>query len=324
MTDINIILRNYEHYGPLVAKEAKVPGFEVNVDFNTALTLEFPENVHAAEISFNRYAMSVARGGSDLIGLPVFVLRGFSHRKYLVAQNSPLKKLSELRGKRIGSNSWSDTGTMWTRAALRDAGVGMNDVEWVIGEVDSKFKKKPPTPWDVAPPANSVSLPQGKYLLDALEAGEIDAVTTAFAPDDVFYRGGRFRRLVMDFPVVEKEYYQRTGVYPGFHVMAFRRSVAEQNPEAVLALFNAMKASWDVWLDRKKRFGGVTPWALADFETFMNDFAGDNVPFGTESEKRKKMLKQLCIEQFEQGLVPKLANPDDLFADFYEIMAKHG
>ena len=56
--------------------------------------------------------------------------------------------------------------------------------------------------------------------------GRIDAVTTAKAPSEGFKKGGPVRRLVENYPEVEADYHRRTGIYPGFHVVAARRSFA--------------------------------------------------------------------------------------------------
>ena len=78
--------------------------------------------------------------------------------------------------------------------AMRDAGVEVDDVQWVIGQLDAETPNKPPSPADAFPPDKAEYLARDDYLVDALLEGRIDALTAAFAPDDVFRRGGAIRR----------------------------------------------------------------------------------------------------------------------------------
>src|SRR6218665_3655427 len=101
-TKVNIVLRAYDQFCPLIIGAIDTPTIDVSVNFSTALSNEFPDDIHAAEVSFNRYVMARAKGDFRLFGIPAFVLRGFRHRNYIVRRDSPLTDLSELKGKRIG------------------------------------------------------------------------------------------------------------------------------------------------------------------------------------------------------------------------------
>ena len=323
-TSVNIVLRAYDQFCPLILGAIDTPGFDFDVRFRAPLSNEFPEGIHGGEVSFNRYVMARANGDDRLVGLPAFVLRGFRHRNYIVRRDSPLESLSELKGKRVGSNSWSDTGTMWARAALREAGVEVGDVQWVIGHLDDNIRMKPKTPFDVEPPHGSTLLAGGQTLMDGLRAGTVDAATTAFMPPSVYEVGGEFRRLVRDFRAAESGYHRRTGVYPAFHIMAVQRSFAETNPRAVLALYDALIASWENWWLKLKNFGEASPWAIEEAETMIRDFSEDTPPFGSDKPAHRTMLAAMCHEQYAQGLVGTAADPARLFSDFEEIAKAAG
>ncbi|GAA0613560.1 ABC transporter substrate-binding protein [Paenochrobactrum glaciei] len=324
ITTVNMILRAYDQFCPLIIGAVDTPNLKINVKFNAALSNEFPADIHAAEVSFNRYVMACANDDQRLIGIPAYVLRGFRHRNYIAHRDSPLENLADLKGKRIGTNSWSDSGTMWARAALREAGVDIGDVQWVIGHVDQDIKMKPKTSFDVVPPEGSLFLSEEQTLMEELRLGKIDAVTTAFMPPSVYEIGSEFRRLVRDFRSAETLYHRRTGVYPAFHIIAFERSYAEQNPGVVLAVYDALQASWQDWWKKAKNFGEASPWQIAEIESMIKDFPEDTPPFGCHQDAHKKMLAVMCHEQYAQGIVQKPADPLKLFADFEAFLKAAG
>ena len=322
--EINMVLRAYDHICPLFLGDTPLPGIKLRLDHRSPLTINFPDDVDIAEVSFNRYIVAHARGDDSLIGLPAFILRGFRHRNFFVRADSPLTKLSDLRGRRIGTHAWPDTGTMWARAAMRDAGVEVGDVTWVVGRLDPNTSSKPPSPNDAQPPKDAEYLSDTDHLMGALQNGRIDALTTAFAPDDVFKPGGSIRRLVQNYRQVEKEYYQRTGIYPGFHIVAARREFAKQHPQAVLAVYKALQQAFDIWVEKTKCFSEATPWAMDELETMLGEFAADTPPFGMEPPAHQRMVAAMCQEQHAQHLVDRPANPEDLFAGFAAIAAAAG
>jgi 4,5-dihydroxyphthalate decarboxylase len=312
-------LRAYDHLLPLFVGDATAPGVRLSIDHRAPMALTLGENLDIAEVSFNRYMIAYARGDASLVGMPAFVLRGFRHRSFLCRADSPLTSLAQLRGKRVGTNAWPDTGTTWARAAMRDAGVDIGDVQWVLGTLDAKTPNKPPSPNDAQPPPSARILTGSENLLAEMESGHIDAIYTAFAPEAVYQKGGWLRRLVRDYRAAEADYHRRTGVYPAFHIMAARRDFARQHPQAVLAVYDALRQAFDLWAYKVKCFAEATPFAMDDFEIMLRDFAGDTPPFGMESPAHQKMVATMCHEQHAQGLVAKPARPEDLFAAFDEL-----
>ena len=320
--DVNMTLRPYDQFCPLHLGDVATPGVRLKIDHRSPLILQMPDGLDVAEVSFNRYVVGCTRGDDSLMGLPAFILRGFRHRNFFVRADSKLAQLSALRGLRVGTNSWPDTGTMWARAAMRDAGVDVEDVRWVIGTLDAKTPNKPPSPSDARPPKDARYLEGGESLLDELAAGRIDAVTTAFAPEEVFQKGGWIRRLVRNYREVETDYRRRIGVYPGFHILAARRAFAEEQPEAVLAVYDGLRQAFELWTAKVRKFAEASHWAMDDYETILREFPEDTSPFGMESPSHRKMVATVCDEQYAQKLVDKPARPEDLFAGFETLQRK--
>jgi 4,5-dihydroxyphthalate decarboxylase len=240
LLDVRFVLRAYDHLCPLFLGDAKTPGLRLHLDHHAPLTLDIPQDVDVAEISLNRYLVGASRGDDRMVGLPAFILRGPASQ-FLRARREPLHPPQRSARPARGHNAWPDTGTMWVRAALRDSGVEVGDVQWVLGQLDPYLPNKEDSSYDAPPPGNAEYLRAGDYLLDALRDGRIDAMTVAFAPDDVFKSGGSVRRLVQNYREVEQDYYRRTGIYPAFHIVAARREFAEQQPWALLVIYKALQ-----------------------------------------------------------------------------------
>jgi 4,5-dihydroxyphthalate decarboxylase len=148
-------------------------------------------------------------------------------------------------------------------------------------------------------------------------------MTVAFAPDAVFAPGGAVRRLMRNYRDIEQDYYRRTGIYPGFHIVAARREFAERHPWALMVIYKALQKSFDLWVRKVKQFSEATPWAMDELETMLTVFAGDTPPFGVDSPAHRLMMEAMCREQFAQALVDKPADPATLFTDFVAIAAAH-
>ena len=183
---------------------------------------------------------------------------------------------------------------------------------------------KPPSANDAKPPAGAEYLTGSDNLLAALRDGRIDVLTTAFAPNEVFQPNGWIRRLAQNYRDLEIDYRKRTGVYPGFHIIAARREFAAQHPQAIMTLYGALRQSFELWVAKTKKFAEATPWAMSDLETMLFDFPEDTPPFGVESAAHKRMIETICNEQLAQKLVERAANPNDLFAAFTTIEKQVG
>ncbi len=314
--DVGMILRAYDYTCPLLLGDVPTPGVRLRVDHRAHLTMALPDGIDMAEVSFNRYALACAQGDDSLVGLPAFVMQGFRHRAFYVPRDSTLASLADLHGRTVGTNAWSETGTLWARAAMRDAGVEIDDVRWVVGALEPGGANGPPPAGDPQPPVGTRFLEGEANLLAELDAGRIDALTTGFAPDAVFVQGSAIRRLVENYPEVESAYRRRTGIYPAFHIVAARRGFAERHPAAVLTVYAALRQSFDQWTAKVRRYGEASPWQQHELETMLRDFGGNVPPFGLEAAPLRRMVEALCAEQRAQGLTPRAAKPEQLFAWF--------
>lgn len=108
------------------------PRIDLQIERVSTLVTDLAANpaYDGAKISFGRYVQDRATGMAEALGVPQFLMRGFRHGGIITAKTSPITRLEDLAGKNIGVTGWQDSGNTWTRAAMADLGVGVEDAMW--------------------------------------------------------------------------------------------------------------------------------------------------------------------------------------------------
>jgi 4,5-dihydroxyphthalate decarboxylase len=314
MTDlpVTLVTRNYAYVQPLASGDVRPQGIDLNLvrtwDALPRVAANSPD-VHGGEASFGRYLLGLASGDRSLVGLPIFIMRGFRQRCFFVRQDSPLTELAELSGKRIGINEWPATGNTWARGLLRDQGVDIQAIDWVVGQVSEGYK---PVPNDALP--KYVRRETEHLLVDMLVAGDLDVLVCPWPPAGFYDADSPVRRLYLEFARVEQAYFQRTGVYPGHHVIVLKRDFVDAHPEVVASVYNAFEEARKMTESSFRSIAEILPWLLDELERDTRLMGDDLHPYGVEANKR--MIAAFCEEQCAQQLTTQRLDPDCVFADF--------
>jgi len=316
--DLTIAVGDYDHIRDVTSGRIAVPGVSVRslalpVEEIFARFFEYRE-WEVSEFSFGKYSALVAAGDRSLVGLPVFPSRMFRHSSMYVRTDSEISSPSELAGRRIGIPEWAQTAAIYSRGILADVyGVPLSDVEWVQAGVNSAGRREKVT----------VNLPEGvsltrvddRSLNEMLVAGDLDAVFSARPPVAFSGKSGVLRRLVSDYPVQERNFYESTGVFPIMHVLVMRADVHERHPWIAKNLVDAFDAAKRASL---ARLGEITaswiplPWVSAQVEAATELFGDDPWPYGVEPNR--KTLETFLRWGFEQGVCADHLAPEELFA----------
>ncbi|MGO4690563.1 ABC transporter substrate-binding protein [Glaciibacter sp. 2TAF33] len=313
MSAIRLATRHWDHVMPIATKE--VPGFE-SFDLETrAITPDVwtERDLDGGETSFSRYVRARATGDDSVTALPVFIMRGFRHRCIITAKNSPLETAADLRGKRIGLTGWADSGNTWTRAILRQAGVGIIDAEWRVGGLT----KDHPIMDRIGPievPANIAPTENDEPMVDMLERGALDAVMTPFMPAGFYEADAPFRTLYRDPQQAEADYYATTGFIPGIHVLAVQTSLLAKAPERAAQLMELFESAKDISSARRGKLLDITPWQNEAMAEATRVFGSDWMPYGLESNRT--MIAAFQAELIAQGLMDEDVDVDRLFPQF--------
>jgi 4,5-dihydroxyphthalate decarboxylase len=310
---VTLITRNYAYVQPLATGDVHADGVRVNLvrtwDALPKVAANTPD-VHGGEASFGRYLLGLARGDRTWIGLPIFIMRGFRQRCFFVRHDSPLAELADLTGKRVGINEWPATGNTWARGLLREQGVPIRSVHWLVGQVSAGYKPVPDDPL----PSGVERAPAGRLLVDMLAAGELDALVCPWPPAGFYEPGSPVRRLYPDFARVEQAYFQRTGIYPGHHIIVLRRDLVEAHPQVVTSIYQAFDQARQATESGFRAIAEILPWLLDEIERDTRLMGHDLHPYGLEPNRQ--MIAAFCHEQVAQELTTTRLDPAAVFDEF--------
>jgi 4,5-dihydroxyphthalate decarboxylase len=318
---IQIVVRDYDHIGPLAKGDVSPEGIALTLDRQTPIFrfLE-DESFQGGEMSFSKYLIGLSNGDQSIVGLPIFAMRAFRHRCFFVRRDSGLISFQDLEGKRVGTNGWPDSGNTWSRAAMRGEGVHIDHISWWVGPIDESVEQAFGHRTAMNVPEGINVVPPGHSLAGMLADGELDAIMVPWPPAIFYEAGSPIVRLFPDFRPVEAAYYERVGYYPGHHIIALRREAVDRNPWIARRLFDAFEESRLLSQEKRLQLTDVTPWSLADLEETVTTFGRDWQPNGVA--ENRAMVAAFCEEQFAQGLVTRKVDPDDVFASFERAAAR--
>ncbi len=258
----------------------------------------------ACEFSLSNYTMMRDRGADDwLTAIPVFANRDFRHSIIWVRKDSDLELAEQLAGKKVGVRDYTMTAAVWLRGTLLDEyNTDWRDIHW-FANAEQRF----PTLGGV--PLTLVDSDPETMLLE----GELDAFISP-RPRDLMEKQPAERQLrpiFRDVLAVEREYFQRTGIYPINHTVVMRKELLDEFPDAPKAIFDAYCTGKARALKRK--IGSTfVPWGKDYWTETMSMFGGDPFPMGL-TESNRKNVGTLLRYLHEQTLISELPEIEDLF-----------
>lgn len=306
---LSIGVRHWEHIVPLALGEIGRDALNVRL-LDSTPNLWSTADLDAGETSFSQYVRARAMGDDRITALPLFLMRGFRHRCILVRRDSSTRDAADLDGARIGLTGWADSGNTWTRAILREAGIGVPDASWQVGPLTAKHPVFDriggvTVGGNVRPTLNDAP------LIDLLAEGDLDAVMTPFMPPGFYHRDSLFRPLYPDIRSVEIAYFERHAFVPGMHVLAVRTDVLNRDPEGAQRLVNLFEIAKRLSRARRDKLMDVTPWHNEDIALATRVIGGDWMPYGFEGDRA--MVRAFQDELVAQGLLTSRVPERDLF-----------
>jgi 4,5-dihydroxyphthalate decarboxylase len=269
----------------------------------------------AAEMSLSSYVMSVARGDSPFIAIPVFPSRFFRHSCIFVSAKSGIREPKDLAGKRVGCPEYQMTAPAWIRGILQDEyGVDPASATYCTGGEEEPGREEK-LGLDLPAKFRVERIGAGKTLAALLAEGAIDALYTARIPSTFRTRPDAVRRLFEDYVAVERAYYRKTRIFPIMHTVVLRRDVYEANRWIAGSLSKAFETARREALDNLFTTSALTtmlPWQIAQVEDLRREMGEDWWPYGFTPNR--PTLETFLRYHHEQGLSKRRLQPEELFA----------
>ncbi|MET3616345.1 4,5-dihydroxyphthalate decarboxylase [Rhizobium aquaticum] len=307
--NIRLSLRDWDYITPIVVGDVTSPRLTLDIERVGTLTMQVAFD--GAEISFSRYCEQRFNGDDSLVGVPNFIMRGFRHRCIITAKNSSVRSLADLAGKNIGVTGWRDSGTVWTRAAARREGVGIEDAMWYAGRLTEAH---PVTDrlGGYGRPGRIEAAPGERPMVELLQAGELDAVFTPFMPKGFFDKDSLLRPVLDDYRAAEVAYFKAVGYVPGMHLIGLKAELVSKHPWIVDEVSRMLDESKRLWLEKREKYADTTPWIIDE----LRRCSADLLPTWNDSglSANEAMIRDFASELYEQKILPRLLSPTELFA----------
>jgi 4,5-dihydroxyphthalate decarboxylase len=264
------------------------------------------------EIAPTTYIIARAYG-APFVALPIFVVRRFHHAGILVRPDANIRTPKDLEGKKVGVRAYSVTTGVWLRQVLMDEfGVDNSRVTWVVD--DEEHVTQLPLP------SNVIHAPEGSSLADMMADGRLQAgVEAAAGIGRTGNPTGGWQEVEANYPdllpnaaELEKEYYQRTGIYPMHGTIVVKDSVLAEHPWVAKSIYDAFLRAKNEWLARLDA-GEATSAGDKKYLKLREIVGHDPLPYGIEANR--KTIEALESTAFKQGLTPRRMSMDELFVD---------
>lgn len=310
--EIRIALRDWDWLTPLVLGEVDTQqledlGHSLTVDRVPALASLQDSDVYAgAEVSLSGYVRGVSAGDTSIEALPHVLMQGFRHRCIIVRADSKATSAADLVGGKIGITGWPDSGNTWTRAAVADDGLQIEDAQWFAGRLTGDHPEFDRLGSYEAP--GRIEAIYGKPMADRLADGELDAIFTPFMPPGFYTGDTPFRPLYPNLRAIEKSWIDSRGYVPGHHLLAFKPEIPI---EVRLVISRLLEESKRLWLVKRYKLAETTAWTAVDFWD-----EGQVLPKNWDQPgltHQRRMLEGFIDESVRQGLLSTPTSIDQLF-----------
>lgn len=265
-----------------------------------------------AELSMASHIAAIGAGRRDYVGLPVFPSRAFRHPN-LYVRTDRITAPGDLAGRSIGLIDYQQTAALWMRGLLADDhGVDRQSVEWVTGGLHA------PVTTDRAPmaPPPGITIRRTSATLDALlRSGEIDAIISPRAPASFADPTVPVARMWPDHGTAQRQWWERTGIFPIMHVVVVRRTLVADDPDLPARLTAAFDtaltlAQQDILTRDYPKI--ALPGLPALIEQAMADYGPTLWRNGIEPNRGA--LDMMLRHARSDGLIPQALSVEALFA----------
>jgi 4,5-dihydroxyphthalate decarboxylase len=309
----------YDRLNPIISGRVPIEGCDPNF-FPLRAEELFPrvystQDFDVTEISVSSHILTCLRGDAHYVGIPAFVSRVFRHGDIYIRTDRGIRSPQDLRGRIVGVPEYQMTAALWIRGILSDEyGVKTSEIRWRSGGLQKPGRSER-TPIKLPSHIELETIAPDNSLSPMLADGEIDALITAVQPDCYAGKVPNVDRLFPDYRPVEEAYYRKTGMFPIMHMMAVRKSLAEQHPWLAGNILKACLQARGLALEEMKSTGmfyAMLPWLTDDLARAQAVMGPNMWPYGVTANRKE--LEAMLRWSHEQGLAPRQGSIHELFA----------
>ena len=309
-TKITLALGSYDRHAPLLEGCIQHPQFDVQyveLDPQQGRHERFLQNFEfdAAELSLSSYLIGIDRG-MPVHAVPIFPRRLFSQSQMYKNVHCRIDSPMDLADKRIALSGYQNTLAVRAKGDLsRFYGVPRTTVTWITPGKEVL---------DLELPAD-VKL-ETRNSMDQIEAefvqGKIHAMFVSRLPKVFRERNPNIARLFSDPQAEEERYLEAEGYFPIMHVLAFRKQLAQREPELPKALYDifeqARRQALKRWADPN---WSMVMWGRRELE--RQEALCNFDPWRNGLEANRKNIERFALYSYEQGLTKRQLTPEELF-----------
>lgn len=266
----------------------------------------------AAELSLGYYLTLRSLGDDGYMAIPVFPSRFFRHGCVYVPADSEITSFRSLAGATVGLPEYTMTACVWFRGLLKEEhGIEATDVHWRFGGIEASGRRDR-ADMETPPGVDLQPIGADESLNQLLCEGKLDAVICPRILSGYF--AGHIRRLLPDYQAAEREYYDRTGIFPMMHVVALRQDVYERFPWIAASLYEAYQQAKAIaydWLADINALPISLPWFVPEWERTREVFGAD--PWVDGLEPNRSALETFSRYLREQKMTGEI-DLDSVFA----------
>ncbi|MDZ4342580.1 MAG: ABC transporter substrate-binding protein [Candidatus Binatia bacterium] len=310
---------DYDRTRPLIDGRVKAEGIDLDIKVMRPREM-FPrmlekKEFEMSELSLGSYVTLKGRGDCPFVAVPVTLSKIFRHSCIYVRTDAGIRTPQDLRGKRVGTTQLGSTGAVFMNGMMQhEYGVGLEDIHWFIGGLDSPTSR-PVIPLNLPAKIEIDFLPSDQTLEGMLEGGELDALYALYIPG-IFQKGSpRIARLFPNYYEIEQNYYRRTGIFPIMHTVVVRDDVYREQPWVAGSIYKAFCAARDLAIDGLYDTDALRlslPWLISHLEETWRVMGKDFWAYGLEPNR--PALEAIGQYVYEQGFSPRVVKPEELFA----------
>ncbi|HUB95393.1 MAG TPA: hypothetical protein VL993_05720 [Stellaceae bacterium] len=319
-----VALWTYDRTRALVDGTVKAEGLDLSFESAQQVgqimeRLVTTRDYDVAELGFTYFLRTMELSGAPFVAIPIFPNRIFRHAAIFINRTRGIASPKDLAGRAVGElHRYGHDAGIWSKGVLSDEfGVAAGSMTHYVGAMDKPEAGPDWAPFDPPRDLRIQRLGPGQTLDAMLEAGDIDALFSAWVPPGFYRRAGNIVRLFPDYERVERDYFHRTGIFPIMHTIVIRREVYEKNRWIARSLCTAFQQAKDVAVRQYRAaetfFGApyMVPWLPALLEENRALMGEDPWPYGIEPNR--KTLEAYLRYHFEQGLSKRCYTPEEIF-----------